>query len=649
MSSSLPERPDLDQLRRQAKELRDAAQKGDPTAAERFARHHPSVRLGDASLAAAQLVIARELSFSSWPKLKAAVDAATGAPEGLAQRLVAASIDGRLREAAALLHGDPGVAGLNLGAAIVVGDAGAVRARTAADPEAALAVDDERGWPPLLYACYSRWHQIDPDRARGLAEVVRLLLDAGASPNTNNGAFRNGYRSALHGAVEVNNPSVAQVLLEAGANPDDGRCIEQAADQRDHRCLELLLAGGARVAGTWALGAAVYADDAEAVSLLLEALRAGTSQPANEATNRLADAAAANASYEIVEALLAAGADPNVHDSDAGRSALRCAVRAGSEETAALLVRSGAADDRTDVDRFIGACVAGDRQRAERFLADYPELRDQFTEADRAVIVDAAGSRPAETVALMLDLGFSPQARNGFGEQPLHCAAYLGNAEVVQVLLEAGAEVDGRDHRFEATPLAFATVGSGEQVGKPGDWIETVRSLIDSGASRHGVWISEKPPSEEVADLLRRSGITPDEPAERQNREHQAAVPGSIGTGPLAEVARHLEAAYRDSDLELLGSLLHPDVRWSGCTDKAQVLDWYRGFQAEGTIADVNSAEVDRDAVVLGLSVSRRADGARPAPPQQLYQVFTIDGPEIVDIRFYPDRASALDRNALDE
>ncbi|MBO0693886.1 MAG: hypothetical protein J2P58_13365, partial [Acidimicrobiaceae bacterium] len=73
--------------------------------------------------------------------------------------------------------------------------------------------------------------------------------------------------------------------------------------------------------------------------------------------------------------------------------------------------------------------------------------------------------------------------------------------------------------------------------------------------------------------------------------------------------------------------------------------DWYRGFQAEGTVATINSMEVDRDAVVFGLSVSRRAEGARPAPPQQLYQVFTVDGGEIVDIRFYPDRRSALDRS----
>jgi hypothetical protein len=43
--------------------------------------------------------------------------------------------------------------------------------------------------------------------------------------------------------------------------------------------------------------------------------------------------------------------------------------------------------------------------------------------------------------------------------------------------------------------------------------------------------------------------------------------------------------------------------------------------------------------------LSRHAEGARPAPPQQLYQVATVDGGEVVDIRFYPDRQSALGRS----
>jgi ankyrin repeat protein len=597
-------------------------------------------------LAGAQLVIARELGFSSWPTLKAAVDSVTDAPDKRTRAFLSASVEGRLREAARLLQADPAVAARDLRAGVALGAIDSVRTKLAIDPGAAVVVDEERGWPPLLYACYSRWHQVDPERTAGLAQVVGLLLDAGASPTTNNGAFRNGYRSALQGAVAANNPDILQVLLDAGANPDDGRCIEQAADRRDQRCLQLLLTHGARVAGTWALGAAVYADNPAAVSLLLDALPAGTAQRATEATKGLADAAAANASAEVVAALLAAGADPDVHDSDAGRSALRCAVRAGADQTAALLVRHGAADDSTDVDRFIGACRAGQRRRADQLLADHAELRDQFTDEDRAVIVEIAASHPAETVALMLDVGFSPHARNGFGEQPLHSAAYQGNAAVVGVLLEAGADVDGRDDRFSGTPLGFATVGSGEQAGKPGQWIETVRVLIDAGASRDGVWISGKPPSEEVAEVLRDYGIAPDEASESEGPDVHMGAPGSVGTGVMAEVARHLEAAFREEDLDLLGSLLHPEVTWTGlCHNSAEVIDWYRAFQAEGTVATVDSVEVDRDAVVLGLSVSRRTDGARPAPPRQLYQVFTIAGAEVIDIRFYPYRASALVRN----
>jgi len=149
-----------------------------------------------------------------------------------------------------------------------------------ADPAAAVAIDEERGWPPLLYACYSRWPQIDPGREPGLAEVVRLLLDAGASPNTSDGG-RTRYRSALKGSVELNNPAIAEMLLDAGAHPDPGQPIGEAIAHRDLRCLRLLLAHGARVARTWALGAAVCNDNPGAMSLLLEALEASGARPAD--------------------------------------------------------------------------------------------------------------------------------------------------------------------------------------------------------------------------------------------------------------------------------------------------------------------------------------------------------------------------------
>jgi len=643
MSNPAPERLDLGQLRRQAKELRDAARRGDADIAERIARHYRGALPGPVTLAVAQLVIAREQGFPSWPKLKAAVDADESASRQV-DVFVAASVEGRMRQAASVFQADPGIAGRSLRAAAVLGDVQAARAMLAADPAAAVATDVDRGWPPLLYACYSRWHQADPSRAPQIAEVVRLLLDAGASPNTSNGA-RTGYRSALTGSVEVNNPEVTKVLLEAGANPDDRETIGWAAFSRYHRCLELLLSHGARVAGTWAIDGAVGADDARVVSLLLDELQASTGQAARKATELLPEAAA-DASLPVVDALLDAGADPSVKDED-GYSALRRAVRAGKDDTADRLSSLGAPDDVTDVDRFIGACLNADRRKAERLLADHPGLRDRFDDQDRAVIVEAVGSRPAETIALMCDLGFSPHARNshgfGWGEQPLHSAAYTGNVEVVRLLLVAGAEVDARDARFNATPLAYATVGSREQAAKPGDWIQTVRLLVDAGASREGVWISGKPPSEEVMGLLRSYGITPGESPE-QERDDEAEVPGSIGTGVMADIARHIETACRDLDLELLASLLHPQVRWATCNTSDEVLDWYRRLLAAGTRPAVHSVEVDGDAVVLGITVAWGAEGARPAPPERLYQVFTVAGAEIVQIHGYPDRSSALAR-----
>ena len=639
MSGSLPERPDIGQLRRRAKELRDAARRGDAEALRRFTRH-PSPNA--VSLAAAQLVIARELGFGSWPALKAAVDAESALRQAV-PAFVAASVEGRLRLASDIFSADPGIADRSLLAAAVLGDAMSVREAIAFGPEAAVTIDSERGWPPLLYACYSRWHQIDASRAAGLAEVVRVLVESGASPNTNDGG-RPRLRSALKGSVEVNNPEITRVLLEAGANPDFGQPIGEAVGQRDNRCLRLLLRHGARVAGTWAVGAAIYNDNAAAMSLLLSALESASGGAAGSATEALPEAAV-SASLPVVAALLDAGADPNATDDD-GVPALRLAVRAGKDDTAALLRTFGAADDGTDADRFIGACLNGDRQAATSILADHPGLGDHLTDQDRAVIVDAAAERSADTIALMLDLGFSPHAR-GAGEQPLHTAAYHGNAAVVRVLLDAGASVDARDDRFDGTPLAFATVGSGEQVGKPGDWLQTVRLLIDAGASRQDVWISAKPPSEEVVELLRRYGISPDEPAQEQASD-ETEKPGSIDTGVMGDVARHLEAAYRDLDLELLGSLLHPQVHWTGvCTNSVEVLDWYRALLADGTRAAVDSVEVDGDAVVLGLSVTRQAEGARPAPPQQLYQVFTVSNAQIVDIRGYADRRSALTRAPL--
>jgi hypothetical protein len=65
---ALPKRPDAGQLRRMAKELRAAARAGDPGAVQRL-RNHVDADSATVSLSAAQLVVAREHGFASWPRL----------------------------------------------------------------------------------------------------------------------------------------------------------------------------------------------------------------------------------------------------------------------------------------------------------------------------------------------------------------------------------------------------------------------------------------------------------------------------------------------------------------------------------------------------------------------------------------------------
>ena len=74
---TLSDRPNLDQLKRQAKELLDAFRAGSPTADAEVTTHYRDADRTTFALHDAQLVIARAYGFESWPKLKAFVEGAT--------------------------------------------------------------------------------------------------------------------------------------------------------------------------------------------------------------------------------------------------------------------------------------------------------------------------------------------------------------------------------------------------------------------------------------------------------------------------------------------------------------------------------------------------------------------------------------------
>jgi len=104
----LREHPDLDQLKRQAKELLKAFAGGEAEAVAEVNAHYRAADPTKFALHDAQLVLARSYGFDSWPKLKAYVDGAT------VQRLAEAVHHGDLEQARALLKARPELANMDM-------------------------------------------------------------------------------------------------------------------------------------------------------------------------------------------------------------------------------------------------------------------------------------------------------------------------------------------------------------------------------------------------------------------------------------------------------------------------------------------------------------------------------------------------------
>src|SRR5215469_18862316 len=101
MSRELPAKPNLEHLKKQAKELLRDLQLSKPAAVERFGSLGLNATLGDAKLADAQYVLARDYGFASWPKLKEHVDHLTLTP---AERLAAAVCASNSQQVARVLE-----------------------------------------------------------------------------------------------------------------------------------------------------------------------------------------------------------------------------------------------------------------------------------------------------------------------------------------------------------------------------------------------------------------------------------------------------------------------------------------------------------------------------------------------------------------
>lgn len=221
-----PVRPNLEQLRHQAKDLLRLIRQKDPAAMAELQKHHPkSIDPESAKLADVQFALARSYGLPNWPRL---------------------------------------VSACRVTDAIWRGDVEAVREMILKDPR--LLHDDARGlpsnWgPPMSYAANIGQNAIiemlrglganDLQRAfdraclQGQLETARRLYAMGARPEPN----------ALMGPCETLNDSGLNFLLELGAPMQDkeGNRLAPVAlllqtysryPQGKHRCLEIMAEQG---------------------------------------------------------------------------------------------------------------------------------------------------------------------------------------------------------------------------------------------------------------------------------------------------------------------------------------------------------------------------------------------------------------------
>lgn len=256
------------------------------------------------------------------------------------------------------------------------------------------------GLTPLLAATRDSWH--------GRADAVMTLLSNGASPLVSDADGN----TPLHGAVLSGEPTVAAMLLDAGATVDalnkaGASPLSIACRAANWPLAQFLLDRGAKPSpanGEPALVAAagIADDDVTGVKMLLKHRAAVNGVDAKHRSALMA--AAAEGHEQIARALRIAGADVNLVDQH-GSTALMEASRAGAVGVVQLL-----ADAQADA-----------------------RARDQHGR-DALTLACQSPHAQAETVRALLALGAEPKTPGSDGRSALDHAAASGRWDLVALL-----------------------------------------------------------------------------------------------------------------------------------------------------------------------------------------------------------------------
>ncbi len=414
----LPERPSLEQLRKEAKDLLRDARGGDASALARITATERSTPSARTTLADAQLAIAREFGFPSWPKLVRHVEVVTGG--GF-----------MLRPLIRPVELSPG------------------RRWTIADGTDAPTDD--------VFAMFVAAREGD-------IATVKLLVTRTPSLAT----VEYNYTPPIHFAVREGHRDVAEFLLNHGADPayrsyPFQESLLTFAEDRGHEELAALLRRQltrrfAVTPGTQAIIAAAGQGDLAGVETEL-ARDPALARASNETGDTALHHAAKHGHLHVVRTLLAAGANVDAVRGD-GYRPVHCAlmpnwffqVKLGPrEEIAELLLSHGA---RYTI--FIAA-LRGDEQFVRDALARDRSLANFEDTCHHRVLSAAVRRRDVTMTRRLLEHGADPNLpeEGALRGLSLWIAVNDRQREIVRLLLAHGADPNA-DVDSSGTPMEQA-------------------------------------------------------------------------------------------------------------------------------------------------------------------------------------------------
>ena len=519
----LPTRPSLEQYKNQAKDLARACALRNPEALARIHRHHPlfyklpaaDLQVARITRTDAQLVLAREHGFESWPKfahhietlhlidsLGSLADPASAFIEMASVPLHTWHASGTVEHAELILTRYPHVATASIHTAAILADESAVRNFLARNPGAAIAKGAPYDWDPLTYLCFSRYLRLDKSRSEAFVRTARALLEAGASANTGwyekNHQPEPAFESVIYAAAGIaQHPGLTQLLLDYGAEPNDGETPYHVPETYDNTVMKIILDSGKFNAHSlgWLLARKSDWHDEKGLQLALDC-GADPNILVNSCHTPFHHAIRRDNGMLLINPLLDHGADPNLYNPTTGRTAASLAAHRGRGDILLECEARRLAFTLDPVDSLIALCAKGDQPDAQSFAAAQPELIPQLLAQGGALLPEFAGNNNVEGLRCLLDLGIpvdvlyegDPYFNIAKDSTALQVASWRAMHAAVKFLIERGANVNATDARGR-TPLLLAVTACVDSYWKYRRTTESLEALLRAGASTAGIEI----------------------------------------------------------------------------------------------------------------------------------------------------------------